>query len=119
MNNEYNEYMREYMAQRYQTRLEWALALLGGKCVRCASTDQLQFDHIDPATKSFTICDKLAGVAKAKLVVELAKCQLLCFECHKQKTAIEPRKAANKITVCCGRTFIGRQYNGHVRWHTG
>ncbi len=75
-------YYRKYDEDR-RVRLR---ALLGGVCVRCGTTDDLEFDHIDPATKSFAI-----GVSIHRrwsdLVAEVAKCQLLCGPCHRAKTA--------------------------------
>jgi len=58
---------------------------LGGKCVECGCTETLEFDHIDPTTKSFNIS---AGYHKPKKVLEeeLAKCQLLCNKCHVEKS---------------------------------
>jgi len=58
---------------------------MGGKCVKCGCTEALEFDHIDPTTKSFNIS---AGYHKPKEVLEeeLAKCQLLCVSCHREKT---------------------------------
>lgn len=58
---------------------------MGGKCVECGCTEALEFDHIDPATKSFNIA---AGYTKPKevLLAEVAKCQLLCNKCHIEKT---------------------------------
>lgn len=58
---------------------------LGGKCVKCGCTERLEFDHIDPSTKSFNIS---AGYHKSKEVLqeELAKCQLLCNKCHIEKS---------------------------------
>lgn len=110
--------MRKYMADRYERRLAWAKDLLGGKC-RCGSVKDLQFDHVDPAIKSFTICTKLAGVSLVRLEQELAKCQLLCFDCHKLKTAAEPIKGRDRSCDCCGKTFVGgKAYAGHRRWHT-
>ena len=58
---------------------------LGGKCVECGCTETLEFDHIDPSTKSFNIS---AGYHKPKEVLEeeLSKCQLLCNKCHIEKS---------------------------------
>ncbi len=60
--------------------------MLGGGCVRCGATENLEFDHIDPSAKVFTVC---AGLSKAwaALVEEAAKCQLLCKPCHVAKGA--------------------------------
>jgi 5-methylcytosine-specific restriction endonuclease McrA len=57
-------------------------------CQLCPSVEGLEFDHIDKATKLFTLSG--AGLDKAwqKILDELAKCQLLCSECHKIKTSI-------------------------------
>lgn len=64
---------------------EILLEKLGGKCVECGSTEALEFDHIDPSTKSFNIS---AGYHKPKEVLEneLSKCQILCNKCHIQKS---------------------------------
>lgn len=67
---------------------ERAKVYLGGKCVRCGATEDLQFDHIDPATKSFTITAHLNRRWEV-LVVELDKCQLLCRPHHLEKTVAE------------------------------
>ena len=58
---------------------------LGGKCVECGCTEALEFDHIDPSTKSFNIA---SGYTKPKdiLLEEVAKCQLLCNKCHVEKS---------------------------------
>lgn len=60
--------------------------MLGGKCVRCGATENLEFDHIDPSTKVFAVC---AGLDKAwdVLVEEASKTQLLCKPCHVAKGA--------------------------------
>lgn len=70
---------------------------LGGKCVECGCAETLEFDHIDPSTKSFNIA---AGYSKPKevLLEEVAKCQLLCNKCHIEKTKkdnkFRPKKCA-------------------------
>lgn len=56
---------------------------MGGRCVRCGATENLQFDHIDPSTKLFNISDHHRYVAVKE---EIKKCQLLCVSCHREKT---------------------------------
>lgn len=46
---------RDYDLNRYEERRNKGLKLLGGVCVKCGTTENLQFDHIDPATKLFNI----------------------------------------------------------------
>lgn len=85
---EYNAYMRKYLADRYAKRRKWALRLLGGKCVRCGSKKGLQFDHKDPSTMSFRISERWLTNLDV-LRKELDKCQLLCRPCHNLKTLKE------------------------------
>lgn len=61
-------------------------------CARCGTSDArvLEFDHIDPATKSFSIARGIASTLSwERILVEIAKCQILCANCHKIKTAQE------------------------------
>ena len=71
---------------------------MGGKCVECGCTETLEFDHIDPSTKSFNIA---AGYTKPKetLLAEVAKCQLLCNKCHIEKT--------KKDSKFCPKSMLG------------
>ena len=64
---------------------------LGGKCECCGTTENLEFDHIDPNNKKFCISayipDTPPGYPYTELVLEeVDKCQLLCKSCHKKKT---------------------------------
>jgi 5-methylcytosine-specific restriction endonuclease McrA len=81
-------YARAYMRKRRDENRLWARELLGGRCRRCGGRDRLEFDHIDPATKRFTVGASLT-MSRQTLAVEVAKCQLLCRECHQSKTAAE------------------------------
>ena len=53
------------------------------KCCKCGSTDSLEFDHIDPAQK-FT--HRIFSLSHDRIQAELGKCQLLCKDCHVEKT---------------------------------
>jgi hypothetical protein len=81
------EYQRSYQLDRYNRWMSEAREYLGGVCVICGTTEDLQIDHIDPNTKSFTFGSKRP--ARAVWDAELKKCQLLCLEHHKEKTARE------------------------------
>jgi transposase-like protein len=57
----------------------------GGACVLCGydrSTAALQFHHVDPSQKSFTIAGAGMTRSLAKARAEAAKCVLLCGNCH-------------------------------------
>lgn len=71
---------------RYRQNVKQTLVReAGGRCVICGYSRcvaALQFHHVDPATKRFSL--SLKGVARALEVVraEAAKCVLLCANCH-------------------------------------
>ena len=91
---QYNAYMKEYMLERYNKfKTKWT-ELLGGKCVQCNSTEDLQFDYIDPSTKKYTIA---AGWSYKDIEEEIKKCQLLCVLCHRKKTLIDLNQNDAKI----------------------
>jgi hypothetical protein len=62
---------------------------LGGKCVKCGSTSDLEFDHIDPTTKSFTLTGKNLDKPWQAVLAEAHLCQLLCGPHHNEKTSSE------------------------------
>ncbi len=84
----YNAYMKRYVGNRYHEVMDEAKAHLGGKCVECGDAEELEFDHIDPSTKNFTI-GKMWSVSKKRLEKELELCQLLCKPCHLDKGIAE------------------------------
>lgn len=43
------------------------------------------FDHRDPSTKSFGLCE-FQSKAYAKLLEESLKCDLVCANCHRFRT---------------------------------
>lgn len=64
--------------------------LLNHPCIDCGETDPivLQFDHLDPTTKTTTIsiCVRRANSLQT-LIEEMAKCEVVCANCHMQRTA--------------------------------
>ena len=76
--------------QREERRL-WAKVLLGGRCIECGSFDNLEFDHIEPKTKKFSI-GKMWSTKLEVLQEELKKCRLVCKTCHLVKSSKESRR---------------------------
>ena len=74
--------------EQYREKKEKIFAHLGGKCVQCGSSDDLQIDHTNHLDKDFTISNWW-GLSWEKLLPELEKCQLLCKPCHRGKTKQE------------------------------
>ena len=98
-NNEGKEYVLNYKITseqkekhnkvkrgKVEERKKLLIEMLGGKCKSCGTTKNLQFDHIDPTTKSFSIAKKYRCPV---VFEEIKKCQLLCYECHLKKTSEE------------------------------
>lgn len=85
---DYNQYMRDYMRKRHTTMRKEAVAAFGGKCVKCGSTEKLEFDHIDRTKKEHNL-NRVWSLSKERRELELAKCQLLCQPCHQKKTLTE------------------------------
>ena len=64
-----------------------AVELLGGKCKRCGykrCIQALEFDHL--RDKEFKPSEMFRFHIWDKIVMELEKCQLLCANCHREKT---------------------------------
>lgn len=81
--------------QRYHDNMNYWKAMIGGMCWKCMSTENLEFDHIDPSTKCFEISGVYASLysyTEDQMIEELRKCQLLCHKCHAKKTTVENRK---------------------------
>ena len=57
-------------------------------CVDCGETDirVLQFDHIDPATKTGNISRLVRSGSWARVLIEIAKCEVRCGNCHRRRT---------------------------------
>jgi hypothetical protein len=73
------------MLKRYHVQRKKALDYLGNKCVKCGATQSLDIDHIDPKDKKFPVMSGWS-TTPANFESELAKCQLLCRDCHIVKT---------------------------------
>lgn len=118
-----NTWSRDHYNKR---RLEW-IESQGGKCRKCGSKENLEIDHVDPTSK---LCQPNAiwRMAKAKREVELAKCQVLCHDCHRAKSAqaqlgegnpnvklkLEEVKEIRRLhTLGMSQSSIAKQYNVH------
>jgi hypothetical protein len=59
-------------------------------CSRCDEDHPaaLDFHHIDPATKSFNL-NRAGRHSDAKVLEEIAKCIVLCANCHRKEHVLE------------------------------
>lgn len=84
-----SEKLNAYKRKRYALRRELGLKILGNRCARCGSTENLEFDHIDAKQKSYDLMTELYCYTLSKFLTELKKCQVLCHDCHALKTSKE------------------------------
>ena len=96
----YEKYRDEYLARgkirRTKLRAEFRsnmLQFLKRKaCITCGENDirVLELDHIDSSQKTFNISQAVRiGKTWQQVLEEIKKCQILCANCHKIKTAEE------------------------------
>lgn len=57
-------------------------------CVDCGESDPLvlEFDHL--VGKAFTVADGMKSQSWAAILAELEKCEVVCVNCHRRRTAI-------------------------------
>jgi hypothetical protein len=114
----HSEYRREhYLANRrryidkatvnkQKLRLERTILLIeyfkDHPCVDCGETDPvvLEFDHT--ADKSFDICQKLIDTTWERILAEIEKCEVVCANCHRRRTAM--RRGALRYLLTQGDT---------------
>jgi hypothetical protein len=55
-------------------------------CIDCGTREgELHFDHVNPATKRFTVASR-AIYARGTLLREIKKCQVRCVRCHRARS---------------------------------
>lgn len=80
------QYHREYMYKRIKAIQKRAVDFAGGQCTICGydkCIDALEFHHKDVSQKSFGIAQRYS-YKWVDLKKEIAKCILLCANCHRE-----------------------------------
>ena len=75
---------------RYKNRQGILEYMLEHPCIICGEDDPvvLEFDHRNPSEKCFTISDACSQKMRLdKIMLEVKKCDVLCANCHRRKTA--------------------------------
>jgi len=75
-----------------------------GECTDCGLLCEewnhcmFAFDHLQPALKSFALSKayKIVGITKDQIDAEIAKCELVCHNCHAFRTWIERQHDQNE-----------------------
>ena len=56
-------------------------------CIKCGSKEQLELDHVNPKEKEWNPKRSMGSKnLTERFWKEIDKCQLLCYDCHKEKT---------------------------------
>jgi hypothetical protein len=75
---------RERQYERRRALVAQERARRGDRCQDCGWTDDLQWHHRNPAEKAFTLSYAIIKSYQA-IRDELAKCDLLCPNCHARR----------------------------------
>jgi 5-methylcytosine-specific restriction endonuclease McrA len=99
VNPEYHKKKRDNRTKNRRLTKQKLVTMTGGKCQVCGyerCIDALQFHHLNPAEKSFSIGESRYNFFD-KLVEEVKKCVLLCANCHAEVEA-EITQVPNAVT---------------------
>jgi transposase len=80
----------EDVTSNRRRRKERLVEEAGGKCQLCgyaAYAGALQFHHVDPSTKEFSVSQKGVTRSYERALAEARKCVLLCANCHAEVEA--------------------------------
>ena len=87
--------LNDQSKQNYQQRKQHLIEHLGGLCQSCGTTENLEFDHINPGTKEE---ESIATMSTKKAMERVDKFQLLCHDCHQVRS--DAQKAAAWKLFC-------------------
>lgn len=90
-------------------RVKFLDFMKGKCCAHCGEDDivVLEFDHIDPSTKKNTVSNLLGQGSYTPwktIKEEIDKCQILCANCHRRKTAKQLKHWKNDLKETAYRT---------------
>jgi hypothetical protein len=86
------EYFREYQLNRKKPLREWIKKLKAetpcADCGRCYPPECIDFDHRDPSTKTRNVSSMIGASQSLEAIkAEIAKCDPVCANCHRIRTA--------------------------------
>lgn len=102
------EYLKRKVSERRRELRLRAVEYLGGRCLICgySTCDKaLEFHHRDAGRKEFGISQNGKTRSWSRIVSELAKCVLLCTNCHREVHA--GLKQPPLVTVVANRVNSG------------
>jgi hypothetical protein len=123
-NVEYYRRNRESEIQRVRVRQAGMVELLRDlRRVPCADCQgrfkpyQMEFDHRDPAQKAFRVtAGRAMLMATARVLAEVAKCDIVCVNCHRVRTRDTERgRPRRKASSAPSRVLKARRWKEAAR----
>ena len=108
------------VTRRQRTTLEFLREVRRRPCADCGGVFSpwvMDFDHRDPAEKSFTLTSGRAMLmSRPRLMAEIDKCDIVCANCHAARTYRWLRARDNVVSGTSPRLEEKREYwRGHAR----
>lgn len=78
---------KEKSNKKHQNFKEKMILYKGGQCVSCSYNkcqDALEFHHLNPNEKDFTVAQYKGSILNNTIKKELDKCILVCSNCHRE-----------------------------------
>ena len=100
------EYLKMAVARRRKQLKQKALIYKGSKCCICGYNKYegaLEFHHLEPDKKDFSLSVRGLTRSWERIVVELDKCILVCANCHRELHADSSAASKRKFEVKTGR----------------
>ena len=88
---------KRYIKQKKEFIMELKMS---NPCLGCGETNPtvLEFDHINPKDKKGNIATMIrGGYSVGTILKEALKCQILCANCHRKKTAKDYKYFSTKV----------------------
>lgn len=101
------EYGRQWIAKR---RADWLTE--HGPCYRCGTWERLEVDHIDRTQK---VHHAVWSWSQKRRDAELAKCQVLCHDCHRAKT-LSSGDHLPRVPRAQNTPFQHGTLHGYTKW---
>ena len=87
-------YARNSQERKRQRNRDIIAEHCGESCCKCGSTENLEYDHINPSLKESK--QSFLSIGKESLLRQIDNIQVLCRKCHTTKSNLQ-KKAAWKL----------------------
>lgn len=99
-------YLISAVQKRRKTIRKMAIELAGGRCQKCGydkCMEALEFHHAGGDDKAFSISDRGHSRSWDRVKSEIAKCDLLCANCHREAHVEGKQKIRKSLEFPMGK----------------